>query len=808
MSPPAAGRTLWSIMLDEDRRQRDDAALLRECATSGSRAALGELARRHAGMVYAIARRLVGDPYLAEDVTQAVFIVLLQKACELRDEAHLVGWLHTTTRHAAANARKMEQRRKYYEARAGHAAIAQRDELSREKRWEELSPVIDAALADLGERDRQAILLRYICGRGVAEVAAATNVTPGAAKKRLRRGLEKLRAVLARRGVLIPGTLLASTLLAQRASHGVTGTIPTTFANLLNGSSGAAAGSSKAIAIAAQTASHAARWPAIAAAAVIALAAALVIWFALDRRAPLALAAQAEPIVAKPNQAPVAPAPPAATEPASNITAAGQLVALPGGIVGSPTPVDLDGDGEPEIVLPYMGMVPDAPGSMTGYGPLASGREPDLAAYVGAFHLDGSPVAGFPVTIMSAEHHKQAAPNEFPNWWLGTPAVLAARNGQSGVIVIGHPSGPAKADRGVSIIRGDGSHLVVAPPVASPDPGSTLMLVDLDPKATGDATVVLGAATVCTLDGRTPTAWNGRKPPPAGFSCSAGDLNGDGQIEMFLVTQRHGSANASVVAMDHAGKPLPGWPQKVGKKSFAAPSLGNVFGDDKLEVIVPDFREHLLAWTCDGKRFGNTFEEAEGHSYDGGPGGLSANQLQQEKCTSIFKDHINCAGPAALADLDGDGRAEIIVVDANAATLRAWHGDGSPAFAGDADGVVAHLNGQGDVFGVSVAGPDDNGGFDFFAGNSWVHRDRDGHVNVREMIERGSTPGAKIDTICQDTICDIDGDGSAEVLIGTADGRVIIFHTGLNYTPRWAQWPMLGANLQRTGCWRAASPNR
>src|SRR5438067_1391429 len=81
---------------------------------------------------------------------------------------------------------------------------------------------------------------------------------------------------------------------------------------------------------------------------------------------------------------------------------------------------------------------------------------------------------------------------------------------------------------------------------------------------------------------------------------------------------------------------------------------------------------------------------------------------------------------ATLADLDGDGRAEIIVVDEDTATLRAWHGDGSPAFGGGGatdDGVIAHL-GEGNVFGVSVAGPDDSGAFDFFIGNFWVHRER------------------------------------------------------------------------------------
>ena len=300
----------------------------------------------------------------------------------------------------------------------------------------------------------------------------------------------------------------------------------------------------------------------------------------------------------------------------------------------------------------------------------------------------------------------------------------------------------------------------------------------------------------------------------ASQECPTVDVDGDGKPEVFLVTQRHGPSNASVVAFNHTGQPLTGWPQKVGAKTFAAPSLGNVFGDEKLEVVVPDFHDHLLAWTFDGGRFGSTVAEAQGHGYSGGDDGLSPNQLEQEKCTSIFKDNISCAGPAALVDLDGDGLAEIIVVDSKTSTLRAWHGDGSGFGGTGADGIIAHL-GDGDVFGVCVAGPDDDGGVDFFAGNWWVHRDRDGLVDVREMIPRTAQPQdqnrgpaalpASVDTMCQDTLCDIDGDGRAEVLIGTADGRVIVFHTGLKYSEKWAQWPMLGGNRQRTGCWRATT---
>ena len=82
-------------------------------------------------------------------------------------------------------------------------------------RWEELAPVIDAALAELAERDRRSILLRYFCGKGVPEVAAALNVSHEAAKKRLTRGLEKLRKRLASRGVVVTTTLLMTALMAM-----------------------------------------------------------------------------------------------------------------------------------------------------------------------------------------------------------------------------------------------------------------------------------------------------------------------------------------------------------------------------------------------------------------------------------------------------------------------------------------------------------------------------------------------------------------------------------------------------------------
>src|ERR1017187_7749993 len=79
----------------------DDMALLREYATRNSEAAFETLVSRRVGFVYSAALRQVRDPHLAEEVTQAVFIILAQKAGRISEKAILTGWLFRTTRFAA-----------------------------------------------------------------------------------------------------------------------------------------------------------------------------------------------------------------------------------------------------------------------------------------------------------------------------------------------------------------------------------------------------------------------------------------------------------------------------------------------------------------------------------------------------------------------------------------------------------------------------------------------------------------------------------------------------------------------------------
>ena len=81
--------------------------------------------------------------------------------------------------------------------------------------WMQIAPLLDDAMADLGERDRAALVLRYFENRTAAEIAEALKVNEDAAQKRVTRALEKLRKIFSKRGVTLTATLVAGAISAN-----------------------------------------------------------------------------------------------------------------------------------------------------------------------------------------------------------------------------------------------------------------------------------------------------------------------------------------------------------------------------------------------------------------------------------------------------------------------------------------------------------------------------------------------------------------------------------------------------------------
>jgi uncharacterized protein (TIGR03435 family) len=204
-----------------------DADLLERFTRENSAAAFTVLVERHIGLVHSVALRHTADPQQAQDITQAVFIILARKAAALNRQTVLPGWLYHTARLTAANVQRAESRRIHREQEAYMQSALH--ESTPDALWAELSPLLDEAMARLGARDRDALVLRYFQNKSLAEVGTALGLEERTAQKRVARALEKLRARLVKRGVTLTATVIAGAVAAnsvQAAPVALVKTIP------------------------------------------------------------------------------------------------------------------------------------------------------------------------------------------------------------------------------------------------------------------------------------------------------------------------------------------------------------------------------------------------------------------------------------------------------------------------------------------------------------------------------------------------------------------------------------------------------
>ena len=208
----------------------NDHELLAEFARSGSESAFATLVARHVNLVYSAALRFTGNPHYAQEVTQAVFIILVRKAGKLSRRVVLSGWLYQTARLTAANFMKSEIRRQQREQEAYMQSIMNEPV---DAAWEQIAPLLEQAMGSLGDTDRNTVVLRFFENKTAAEMAAALNTTQAAAHKRVTRALEKLRKLFSKRGVTLSAVAIAGAVSAnsvQAVPMGLAATVTATAA--------------------------------------------------------------------------------------------------------------------------------------------------------------------------------------------------------------------------------------------------------------------------------------------------------------------------------------------------------------------------------------------------------------------------------------------------------------------------------------------------------------------------------------------------------------------------------------------------
>jgi uncharacterized protein (TIGR03435 family) len=192
----------------------DDNTLLNEYVARDSEEAFAALVERHVNKVYSVALRHTGNAHRAEEITQAVFVILAKKSRRLSKKVVLSGWLYHTARLASVTLIRSEIRRAHRQQNAHMQTFTDKPESDD---WQQIAPLLDAAMAELNDGDRHAVVLRFFDKKSMREVGTALGATEDAAKKRVERAVEKLRKYFSKRGVnsttaIITGAISANSV--------------------------------------------------------------------------------------------------------------------------------------------------------------------------------------------------------------------------------------------------------------------------------------------------------------------------------------------------------------------------------------------------------------------------------------------------------------------------------------------------------------------------------------------------------------------------------------------------------------------
>ena len=191
-----------------------DGDLLERFLQKQDEEAFASLVGRHGRMVLGVCRRMLGNVHDAEDVFQAVFLVLAQRAAIVNPRENVGRWLHGVACRTALDARKRLARRNSKELQFEKI---HEPELEPRELFESISPILDEEINRLPARYRDVLILCDLEGKSRKEASVILGTPEGTISSRLSRGRNILARSLSRRGVTIP-TVTLVTLLTQRIS--------------------------------------------------------------------------------------------------------------------------------------------------------------------------------------------------------------------------------------------------------------------------------------------------------------------------------------------------------------------------------------------------------------------------------------------------------------------------------------------------------------------------------------------------------------------------------------------------------------
>jgi RNA polymerase sigma factor (sigma-70 family) len=164
-------------------------------------------------MVLSVSRRVLGNAQDAEDVFQASFLLLARKADGIRRQASVASWLYGVAYRLALRARAQGVRRQARERKAADM----RDTRSENAARQDVLAALDAALGELPETYRSALVLCYLEGKTHAEAARQLGCPQATLSTRVARGRKMLRDRLAAHGLTLSAAGLFALLVASAA---------------------------------------------------------------------------------------------------------------------------------------------------------------------------------------------------------------------------------------------------------------------------------------------------------------------------------------------------------------------------------------------------------------------------------------------------------------------------------------------------------------------------------------------------------------------------------------------------------------